>query len=324
MADEEKAAVEAPPATDDDMPADEAASGEEDFEAGMRQNAIDYQVHDVDNDHKLDFGEFCNLVRDREDSDFTEEELRARFEALDADGSGKVDLHEYVRFALRDALSRSSSRVMDLFRQWDDDGSGEISKKEFRQAVKAMGFNFFADDAEIDMVFDEFDMDKGGTLDYRELNKQLRQGAGSALDPSLQPGAAGEISTASRNKHKLRRRDPNAKRSSMGGVQLDDSAPVQDQLRDMLAKNSTRVIDLCAPTPPARSSAHALGCGRSRSLLALRTLTLLSLHSSLTLGLRSGFAQLPRLGRRRQRADRQEGVWQGAARAGRDGAARGD
>ena len=49
----------------------------------MRQNAMDYQAHDVDQDHKLDFGEFCNLVRDREVGDFTDEMLRERFEAAD-------------------------------------------------------------------------------------------------------------------------------------------------------------------------------------------------------------------------------------------------
>ena len=161
-----------PVVADDDDVANEGSDAEEDFEAGMRQNAMDFQAQDVDGDHKLDFGEFCALVRDREEGDHTEEELLARFKMLDADGSGKVDLHEYVRWALRDALNRSSSRVIDLFKQWDDDGSGEIDKKEFRKAIKSMGFDFFADDSEIDMVFDDFDLDKSGKLDYKELNKQ--------------------------------------------------------------------------------------------------------------------------------------------------------
>ena len=125
---------------------------EENFDAGMRRQAQDYEANDVDQDGKLDFDEFCALVRDREAGEFTEEELRARFEALDADGSGKVDMSEYLRWSLREALTRSSTRVIDLFKQWDDDGSGEISKKEFRKAIKSMGFDFFADDSEIDMV----------------------------------------------------------------------------------------------------------------------------------------------------------------------------
>ena len=99
-------------------------------------------------------------------AEHTEEELRARFEALDGDNSGlvrtserdrpnaparprpqrararpvppahrsgrgtvcavrlgcdaaarQVDMYEYIRWSLRDALSRSSSRVIDLFKQ---------------------------------------------------------------------------------------------------------------------------------------------------------------------------------------------------------------
>ena len=236
--------IEGEPATgvEDDDPEDVAnEDAEEDFEAGMRQNAADYQAHDADGDQKLDFGEFCALVRDRETGDFTEEELMARFKQLDADGSGKVDLHEYVRWSLRDALGRSSSRVIDLFKQWDDDGSGEIDKKEFRRAIKSMGFDFFANDSEIDTVFDEFDIDKGGTINYKELNKMLR--VQMQLDPKLQAGAVA-IQTGTAGKHKLRRRDPTQKTSKLGAVELDESLPVQEQLRELLTKNAVRVIDL--------------------------------------------------------------------------------
>ena len=63
---------------------------EEAFDVGMRQNAIDFRVADADADNKLDFDEFCAMVREREMGDHTLEELRARFEYLDGDHSGKV------------------------------------------------------------------------------------------------------------------------------------------------------------------------------------------------------------------------------------------
>merc|ERR1711965_1144800 len=92
---------------------DAAGTGEEDFEVGMRQNAAERDAADADNDGKLDFAEFCSFVRDREEGEFTEEELKKRFDALDEDGSGKVDMAEYLMWSLKDALMRSSSRVVD-------------------------------------------------------------------------------------------------------------------------------------------------------------------------------------------------------------------
>ena len=40
---------------------------------------------------------------------------------------------------IRDALSEHAVRVIDLFREWDDDGSGSISKRELCKALGAMG-----------------------------------------------------------------------------------------------------------------------------------------------------------------------------------------
>jgi hypothetical protein len=55
-----------------------------------------HESADKDNDGKLDFAEFCAFVRSREEGDFTDAELKKRFDLLDADGSGEVDMSEYV------------------------------------------------------------------------------------------------------------------------------------------------------------------------------------------------------------------------------------
>ena len=36
---------------------------------------------------------------------------------------------------LRDALARHAGKVLDLFREWDEDGDGQIDKGEFREAM---------------------------------------------------------------------------------------------------------------------------------------------------------------------------------------------
>ena len=67
----------------------------------------------------------------------------------------------YIVLTLVDALCRSSTQVLSIFKAWDVDGSGEIDQREFRQAVKALGFAHVRD-KEIDAVFTEFDIDESG------------------------------------------------------------------------------------------------------------------------------------------------------------------
>ena len=51
---------------------------------------------------------------------------------------------------------------------------------------------------DIDALFDTFDPDRSGSVDYHELNKALRRRV--ELDPSLRAGAAGAIELTSKNK----------------------------------------------------------------------------------------------------------------------------
>lgn len=104
---------------------------------------------------------------ERELRQHTDEELRARFEALDLDGNGFIDADEFIKFSLREALQRSSVRVFDLFQKWDTDKSGQLDRTEFRQAMKSLELDFIATDAEIDSLFLDFDYDGSGKLSYK-------------------------------------------------------------------------------------------------------------------------------------------------------------
>jgi Ca2+-binding EF-hand superfamily protein len=73
---------------------------------------------------------------------------------------------------IKQALAGGFGRVLDIFREWDEDGSGTITKKEFRRALPLLGLRLEKKDS--DDFFDSFDRDLSGELDYRELHAQLR------------------------------------------------------------------------------------------------------------------------------------------------------
>ena len=72
---------------------------------------------------------------------------------------------------LADALRSNASRVCDLFRAWDADGDGEISRKEFQKAMPALGYDVQKED--VDELFKRWDSDGGGSLAYKELKRIL-------------------------------------------------------------------------------------------------------------------------------------------------------
>jgi len=111
-----------------------------------------------------------------------------------------------VAVLLSEELAKGSAlvRVMDLFRDWDENGDGYISKVEFFQALVALGYDITRQEAS--EVFDSFDNDGSGKIDFREMNKLLRRRSGplrsvstSALpslsrDPLAQGSALGSRS----------------------------------------------------------------------------------------------------------------------------------
>eukprot|EP00966_Prymnesium_polylepis_P018219 420141-Prymnesium_polylepis.2 len=96
-------------------------------------------------------------------------------------GTIELDSDLTIQQQLRQMLSKYAMKMLDLFRQWDEDGSGQISRKEFRQAVASFGIEGISKE-DINGLFDSFDADGSGTIDYNELAKGLRRGGTSGKD----------------------------------------------------------------------------------------------------------------------------------------------
>jgi len=122
----------------------------------------------------------------------------------------KIDLDEGpdappIQQQIAAALRRNAGKVLDLFRAWDANGDGEVSKKEFRKALPTIGLDVPVQ--EVDALFDSWDQDGGGVLHYKELSKVLRSPAPpptsvkqALVSDSREAAAATTIAAAHRGK----------------------------------------------------------------------------------------------------------------------------
>jgi len=131
----------------------------------------------------------------------TKKDLNALFALYDLDGSGTLDYNEFagalftkggdsrpstaslagadpeqLAEALKTKLaSRGGRGIIGLARQFkimDDDNSKALNRAEFTKAMGdfALGFN----NQQISALFDYFDVDKGGEIDYNEFIRAIR------------------------------------------------------------------------------------------------------------------------------------------------------
>jgi len=111
---------------------------------------------------------------------------------------GKFDLDEKpgapsISSQLANALRQDAKRVLDLFRDWDTDGDGEISRKEFHKAMVTLGLEVPTES--IDELFSQWDRDGGGSIDYKELQKILKP---TPSDTSKTPSKLKALAAASK------------------------------------------------------------------------------------------------------------------------------
>eukprot|EP00900_Chrysochromulina_parva_P005530 jgi/Chrpa1/14979/Chrysochromulina_OHIO_Genome00000312-RA len=158
------------------------------------------------------------------------EELHKRFQQLDITRSGRIELHTYT---LRDALARSVTRLSEIFEVWDEDGNGMVDLREFRRAVRSLGYSGVPLE-HIDQTFHEFDEDNSGLMSRFEMQKKIRQYAGHLVT----------------QQHALRRLDDTivdrrgAVLSTTVKIDRDSKRSVSEQVREALETNMVRVIDL--------------------------------------------------------------------------------
>ena len=138
----------------------------------MAESSLFFSAADADESGSIDKKEFRKAIqtirRDGVPNDIADE----LFKEFDTDGSGDISYGEYMSYVLRDFLRRHAGRAMEHVKKWDLDGSGSIERWEFRRAMMSM---VVAPSIEmIDHLFNEMDEEKSGSLSFKEIARKLQ------------------------------------------------------------------------------------------------------------------------------------------------------
>ena len=201
----------------------------------------------IKEDKQLTYEEFKGLVEEREGL-ASEDHVKAAFAAFDVDGSGTVDMCEYLMYSVHNALMHTSDRATDLFAAWDESGDGNIDENEFASGLQSLKFEVPA--AVSKKLFRMLDGDRSGTLKYAELKTILTRNLGEKLTKlkllngpegkNLERGAMLDAKTANQNfvVGRVRALPPIAK------LVPNDDHSVAEQIALLLKMHHVKLIDL--------------------------------------------------------------------------------
>jgi Ca2+-binding EF-hand superfamily protein len=83
---------------------------------------------------------------------------------------------------------------MELFRDWDADGDGLVSAADLFKGFSSLGVH--ASEEEVKAVFDRWDTDGSGGLDFKELDRAIRGAPGHNARHASTTASAKELQRA--------------------------------------------------------------------------------------------------------------------------------
>merc|ERR1719316_1284905 len=108
-------------------------------------------------------------------------DLSEMMAALDADGSGKIDYSEFVAATMNKKMANSYDSIWQVFKQFDRDNSGSISKDDLAIVLSdgaLDGFDGVQGDLkdEIMKLITEYDKNSDGVIDFDEFMALMQEG----------------------------------------------------------------------------------------------------------------------------------------------------
>ena len=130
-----------------------------------------FSAFDTGKDGQISYEELRKGLMDMKSNKMTEEDIKKLFEALDVDQNGKIDYTEFIAATMDEANYYKNERLLEAFESFDKDGSGQISKGELLQTLKAEK----CQEKEIEKFIKAVDKDGNGKISKEEFMALMKE-----------------------------------------------------------------------------------------------------------------------------------------------------
>ena len=128
-----------------------------------------FDMFDKDGSGTIDVGEIVKIMKNF-GYPINKSEAQRMISEIDDNGDGELDFEEFVTLMEKQTNyvdQTEEELVLAAFKSFDKDHDGRITNHEFKYLLTQMGDKFT--DEELNLLFQESDLDINGTLDYQDF-----------------------------------------------------------------------------------------------------------------------------------------------------------
>ena len=130
-----------------------------------------FSAIDKGKDGQISFEELKKGLLELKSSHLSEEELKKVFDSIDVDKNGKIDYTEFIAATIETANYYRQERLLEAFENFDKDGSGQISKSELLETLKAGK----CQEKEVEKFIKAVDKDGNGKISIEEFMALMKE-----------------------------------------------------------------------------------------------------------------------------------------------------
>ena len=130
-----------------------------------------FSAIDKGKDGQISFEELKKGLMELKSTHLSEEELKKMFDSIDVDKNGKIDYTEFIAATIEGANYYRQERLLEAFENFDKDGSGQISKSELLETLKAEK----CQEKEVEKFIKAVDKDGNGKISIEEFMALMKE-----------------------------------------------------------------------------------------------------------------------------------------------------